>query len=50
MYKGEKGAERCIIEYIRQGICRASFKFCKGDKLRKEMEGGKRDETFFSSL
>jgi hypothetical protein len=58
LYRGERGAERqiiferCIIEYmyIRRGIFRASFKFCMGDKLREEMEGGKRDETVFSAL
>jgi hypothetical protein len=33
-----------MIEYIRRGF-RASFKFCMGDKLREEMEGGKRDEN-----
>jgi predicted alpha/beta-hydrolase family hydrolase len=38
--------ERCIKEYIRQGICGASFKFCVGNKLREEMERSKRDETF----
>jgi hypothetical protein len=38
--------ERCIIEYIRRGIGRASFQFCMGDNLREQMEGGKRDETF----
>jgi hypothetical protein len=27
-----------------------SFKFFMGDKLREKMEGGKRDETFFSAL
>ncbi len=27
-----------------------SYKFCTGDKLKEEMEGGKRDETFFSAL
>jgi hypothetical protein len=42
--------ERCIIEYIRHGIGRVSFKFCMGDKLREQMEGGKRDGTFFSAL
>ncbi len=41
---------RCFIEHVRQSICRASFKFCMGDKLRKELEGGKRDEPFFSAL
>jgi len=32
------------------GIFRASFKFCMREKLREKMEGGKRDETFFSAL
>jgi hypothetical protein len=31
-------------------IFRASFKFFMGDKLREKMEGGKRDEKFFSAL
>ena len=39
-------SKRCIIEYIWQGIFRASFKFCMGDKLREEMEGYKRDVSF----
>jgi hypothetical protein len=39
-----------MVEYIPNGIFRASFKFCMGDKLREKMEGGKRDETFFSAL
>jgi hypothetical protein len=26
--------------------CRASFKFCMGDKLREETEEGKRHDTF----
>jgi hypothetical protein len=49
MYRGEGCAERlmiferCITDYIQRGTCRASFKFCMGDKLREEMEGGKRD-------
>jgi hypothetical protein len=43
-------AKRCIVEYIAGGIFRSSFKFCMGDKLREKMEGGKRDETFFSAL
>jgi hypothetical protein len=29
---------------------RASFNFCMEDKLREKMEGGKRDEMFFSAL
>jgi hypothetical protein len=39
-----------MVEYIPLGIFRSSFKFCMGDKLREKMEGGKRDETFFSAL
>ncbi len=38
--------ERCTIEYIWRGIGSVSFKCCMGDKLREQMEGGKRDETF----
>jgi hypothetical protein len=36
-----------MVEYIPGGIFRSS---CMGDKLREKMEGGKRDETFFSAL
>jgi hypothetical protein len=43
-------SKRCVLQYIPAGIFRASFKFCMGDKLREKMEGGKRDETFFSAL
>jgi hypothetical protein len=43
-------SERCIIDYIWWGILRDSSKFCMGDKSREEMEGGKRDEMFFSAL
>jgi hypothetical protein len=39
-----------MVQYIPGGIFRASFKFCMGDILREKMEGGKRDETFFSAL
>jgi hypothetical protein len=39
-----------MVEYIQLPIFRSSFKFCIGDKLREKMEGGKRDETFFSAL
>jgi hypothetical protein len=39
-----------MVEYIPLGIFRSSFKFCMGDKLREKMEGGKRDETFFSAF
>ncbi len=28
----------------------ASFKFSMGEKLKEKMEGGKRDEMFFSAL
>jgi hypothetical protein len=38
------------IPYISGGIFRASFKFCMGVRLKEKMEGGKRDETFFSAL
>jgi hypothetical protein len=40
----------CITQYIPGDIFRASFKFCMGDKLREKIEGGKRDEVFFSAL
>ncbi len=43
-------SKRCMVEYILLGIFRSSFRFCMGDKLREKMEGGKRDETFFSAL
>jgi hypothetical protein len=39
-----------MIQYILGDIFRASFKFCIGDKVREENEGGKKDETFFSAL
>jgi hypothetical protein len=39
-----------MVEYIPLGIFRSSFKFCMGDKLREKIEGGNRDETFFSAL
>jgi hypothetical protein len=39
-----------MVQYIQEGISRASFKFCMGDKLRKKMEGGKRDDMFFNAL
>jgi hypothetical protein len=39
-----------MLQYIPEDIFRASFKFFMGDKLREKMEGGKRDETFFSAL
>jgi hypothetical protein len=39
-----------MLQYIPVDIFRASFKFFMGDKLRKKMEGAKRDETFFSAL
>ncbi len=29
---------------------RASFKFGMGDKFMEQMEGGKKDDTFFSAL
>ena len=43
-------SKRCMVEYIPLGFFRSFFKFCMGDKLREKMEGGKRDETFFSAL
>jgi len=42
-------SKRCMLEYIPDKF-RASFKFCMGAKLRKKMEGGKKDDTFFSAL
>ncbi len=42
--------KRCMLPYIPGDIFRAFFKFFMGDKLRENMEGGKRDETFFSAL
>jgi hypothetical protein len=39
-----------MVEYIPGGIFRSSFKVCMGDKRREKMEGGKRNETFFSAL
>ncbi len=39
-----------MLQYIPVDIFKASFKFFMGDKLRKKMEGGKRNETFFSAL
>ncbi len=41
---------KMVVEYIPLGFFRSSFKFCIGVKLREKMEGGKRDETFFSAL
>jgi hypothetical protein len=43
-------SERRMKQYIPGGIFRVSFKFCMGNKLREKMEGGKRDNTFFSAL
>jgi hypothetical protein len=43
-------SERCMIQYIPEGIYRASFKFCMGEKLGEKMEGGKKGETFLSAL
>ncbi len=43
-------SKRCMVQYIPVVIFRASFKFCMREKLREKMEGGKRDETFFSAL
>jgi hypothetical protein len=39
-----------MLQYIPVGISRASFKFFMGGKLWEKVEGGKRDETFFSAL
>jgi hypothetical protein len=39
-----------VLQYIPVEIFRASFIFFMGDTLRKKMEGGKRDKTFFSAL
>jgi hypothetical protein len=39
-----------MIQYIPGDIFRASVKLCMGDKLREKMEGGERDEKFFSAL
>ncbi len=44
-------SKRRIIQYILGDIFSASFKFCIGDKVREEKEGGKNeDEMFFSAL
>ncbi len=39
-----------MLQYIPVYIFRASFKFCMGDKVMEQMEGGKKDDTFFSAL
>ncbi len=39
-----------MLQYTPVDIFRASLKFYMGEKLRENMEGGKRDETFFSAL
>ena len=39
-----------MLQYIPVDIFRASFKFFMGDKLSEKMEGGKRDEMFFSAF
>jgi hypothetical protein len=39
-----------MLQYIPEDIFRASFEFFMGDKLWEKMEGGKRDETFFSDF
>jgi hypothetical protein len=39
-----------MLQYIPGNIFRASLKFLMGDQLREKMEGGERDETFFSAL
>ncbi len=38
--------KRCVLQDIPVDIFRVFFKFFMGDKIRKKMEGGKRDETF----
>ncbi len=38
-------SKRCMLQLIPVDIFKASFKFFMGDKLRKKMEGGKRNET-----
>jgi hypothetical protein len=43
-------SKRCMLQYIPADILRASCKFFMGGKLREKVEGGKRDETFFSAL
>jgi hypothetical protein len=35
-----------FIAYIRRGICKASFKLCLGEILRKEIDGGEREKRF----
>ncbi len=39
-----------MLQYIPVDIFRASFKFRMGDKFMEQMEGGKKDDTFFSAL
>jgi hypothetical protein len=39
-----------MLQYIPGDIFRASFKFLTGDKEMQKIEGGKRDEKFFSAL
>ncbi len=39
-----------MLQYILVERVRASFKFCMGDKFMEQMEGGKKDNTFFSAL
>ncbi len=43
-------SKRCMLQYVPADIFRASFNFFMWDKLREKMEGGKKDETFFSAL
>jgi hypothetical protein len=43
-------SKRCVSQYIPVDMFRASFTFFMGDKLREKMEGGMRDEMFFSAL
>jgi hypothetical protein len=39
-----------MVEYIPGGYSGLPSYSVLGDKLREKMEGGKRDETFFSAL
>ncbi len=43
---GLENSERCMIQDIPEGIFRASFKFCMGDKSREKMRGVKGMKRF----
>jgi hypothetical protein len=43
-------SKSCMVEYILLGILGLPLNSVWGDKLREKKEGGKRDETFFSTL